>query len=147
MEMTDVLVGQMEWALRNVNNNLDFIPDDKLNWKPAPTAKSVLEIVNHVGGSIYRLTEALGEGEINPQFMNAANRQEAKLLLKNGVEAYIAKVRALTPQDMTRTVKLPMGELPLPIVAGMPVIELINHHGQITYIETLLGDEESHLSM
>jgi hypothetical protein len=147
METTDVLVGQMEWALRNVNNNLDVIPDDKLNWKPAPTAKSVLEIVNHVGGTIYGIAQALGEGEINPQFMPAANREEAKVLLKNGAEAYIAKVRALTPQDMARTLSMPFGELPLPFVAGMPVIELINHHGQITYIETLLGDEESHLSM
>ena len=147
METTDVLVGQMEWALRNVNNNLDFIPDDKLNWKPAPSAKSVLEIVNHVGGTIYSITQALGESEVNPQFMPAANREEAKVLLKNGAEAYIAKVRALTPQDMTRTISMPFGELPLSIVAGMPVVDLINHHGQITYIETLLGDEESHLSM
>lgn len=144
METTDVLVGQMEWAVRNVNNNLDFIPDDKLNWKPAPTAKSVLEIVNHVAGSVHRITGKLGNDE---QFSPATDRESAKALLQKSADIYVAQIRTLTPQDMQRTITMPMGELPLPVVMGMPVIELINHHGQITYIETLLGDEESHLSM
>jgi len=147
MEMTELLIGQMEWAVRNVNNNLDFIADDKLNWKPAPGAKSVLEIVNHVAGTIYGITQALGGQEMNPQFAAATDRESAKSLVRKSADTYIAQLRALTSQDMGRTIMMPFGEMPLPIAAGVPVVELINHHGQITYIETLLGDEESHLSM
>ncbi len=41
------VAAQLDWAHKNINNNLDFMPEDKLNWKPAPEAKSVLEIINH----------------------------------------------------------------------------------------------------
>lgn len=146
METTELLIGQMEWAMRNVNNNLDFIPDDKLNWKPEPTANSVLEIVNHVAGSVGGITQALG-GAANPQIAPATDRESAKKLLQLNAEAYIARLRALTPQDMTRTVALPFGDTPMSLAAMIPVVEMIHHHGQITYIETLLGDNESHITM
>ena len=37
----ELAAGQITWAHKNINNNLDFVPDDKLNWKPAPSSKSV----------------------------------------------------------------------------------------------------------
>lgn len=147
MEMAEVLVGQIEFALRNVKNNIDFIPEGKMNWKPAPKANSVLEVVNHVAGSIYGITELVSGSAMQPAFAPATNREEAKSLLQTGVEKYIVALRAIQPQDLDRPVSLPFGELPLAVAAGIPVVELINHHGQITYIQTLLGDEESHLVM
>ncbi|HVF85744.1 MAG TPA: DinB family protein [Abditibacteriaceae bacterium] len=147
METTELLIGQMEWATRNVNNNLDFIPNDKLNWKPAPEANSVLEVVNHVAYVIHGFPQLLDGGEANAQWTPATNREEAKASLQKGTEAYVAKLRTLTPQDMARTVTLPFGEMPMPVAAMIPVIDLINHHGQITYIQTLLGDTESHITM
>jgi len=51
----------------------------------------------------------------------------------------------LQPADMERIVSTPLGELPVALIAGLPVVELINHHGQITFIQELLGDGESHL--
>ena len=40
--------------------NLDFLPDEKLGWKPAPDAKSALEIVNHLAPYLDSLSAALG---------------------------------------------------------------------------------------
>ena len=147
MEMTEVLTGQMKFAVANVCNNLGFIPNDKLNWKPAPTANSVLEVVNHLAGSVYGVTAKISGDEQGAQFTPATNAQDAKALLQKGADNYIAMLGKLTPQDMSRTVTLPFGEVPLTVAAGVPVVEMINHHGQITYIETLLGDTESHLVM
>ncbi|HTE20118.1 MAG TPA: hypothetical protein VK689_17270, partial [Armatimonadota bacterium] len=48
MHPMEVPAQQMLWASKNAAYNLSFIPEDKLNWKPAPTANSALEIVNHV---------------------------------------------------------------------------------------------------
>jgi hypothetical protein len=48
---------------------------------------------------------------------------------------------------MQEVVSTPLGELPKGFIAGLPVVELINHHGQITYIESLLGDTEDHMVM
>lgn len=147
METTELLIGQMEWAVRNVNNNLDFIPDDKLDWKPAPDANSVLEIVNHLARPIYGIGSMLSEDAPGVQWTPATNREEAKAELQKGAAYFIAKLRALTPQDMQGTVTLPFGEIPLSLAAMIPVVDLIHHHGQIVYIQTLLGDQESHLLM
>ena len=46
-----------------------------------------------------------------------------------------------------KTLKLPFGEFPLSQAVSMPVVDLIHHHGQIAYIQTLLGDTEDHLLM
>src|SRR5438874_12362465 len=32
-----------EWAGPDLAYNLDFVPEDRLNWKPAPESKSALE--------------------------------------------------------------------------------------------------------
>lgn len=144
MNPTDIYIGQLEWARKNVNNNLDFIPDDKLNWKPAPTAKSVMEIVEHMTGTIDMMTTSLDGKERNALAL-PTNREEAKKLISQVVDAHIAKLRSLTPQQLEEKVKLPIGEFPVVLAAGLPVVEIINHHGQLTYIQELLGDTESHL--
>ena len=57
----ELLAGQIDWAHKNINNNLDFIPEDKLNWKPAPESKSVLEIINHATKTVHTFTHAIRE--------------------------------------------------------------------------------------
>lgn len=142
----ELIVKQLDWACQNINNNLDFVPDDKLDWKPAPTANSVLEIINHATGTVHSITSAM-QGAAKTELQPATNRAQAKQLMTQVVQAHQAKVRALTPAELGQSVKLPFGEFPMAFVAGLPVVEMINHHGQITYIQTLLGDPESHMIM
>ncbi len=140
----ELIAGQLDWAHKNINNNLDFVPDDKLNWKPAPEAKSVLEIINHATGTVHTFTHAI-TGSHKHDLPPVTNREQAKALVTQVVEAHQTAIKALTPTDMERIVSLPIGNLPIGLVAGLPVVELINHHGQITYIQEILGDGESHL--
>ena len=140
----ELVAGQLDWAHKNINNNLDFIPDDKLNWKPAPEAKSVLEIINHATTTVHTFTHAI-TGSHKHDLQPATNRVEAKALVSHVVQAHQSAVNALTPPELEQLVSTPVGELPKGFVAGLPVIELVNHHGQITYIQSLLGDSESHL--
>jgi len=140
----ELIAGQLDWAHKNINNNLDFVPDDKLNWKPAPAAKSVLEIINHASNSVHMFTHLL-TGSHQHELQPATNRAEAKALVTAVVQAHLNAANALQPSDLEQIVTTPLGDLPKAFVAGLPVVELINHHGQITYIQTLLGDTESHL--
>lgn len=140
----ELIDSQLDWAHKNINNNLDFLPEDKFDWKPAPTAKSVLEIINHATGTVNMFTSAIA-GTEKSELAPVTNRAEAKALITQVVQAHRKLVNSLTPEECRETVKLPMGEMPKGVAAGLPVVELINHHGQLTYIETLLGDEESHL--
>ena len=138
------VTSQIEWAHKNINNNLDFVPDDKLNWKPAPESKSVLEIINHAGNTVHTFTHAI-TGSHKHELPAATDRDGAKALVTQVVQAHQSALSALTPPQLEQMVETPVGQLPTAIAAGLPVVELVNHHGQITYIQTLLGDSESHL--
>jgi uncharacterized damage-inducible protein DinB len=140
----ELIAGQIEWAQKNINNNLDFIPDDKLNWKPAPESKSILEIINHATNTVHIFTHAI-TGGAKPELEKATDREGAKALITQVVQAHQNAVGALTPPELEQMVSTPVGEFPKGFVASLPVVELINHHGQITYIQSLLGDSESHL--
>ncbi len=135
---------QLDWAHKNINNNLDFVPDDKLSWKPAPEAKSVLEIINHAAGTVHMFTHAI-TGSHQHELPPVTDREQAKALVTQVVTAHQNAIKEIPPSDMERVLSLPIGDLPVAVVAGLPVVELVNHHGQITYIQELLGDSESHL--
>ena len=145
MSTLETLAGQVEWAGRNLAYNLNFIPDDKINWKPAPTADSALEIVNHVAQPLTGMLSMLNGGEFKPDFTPATNREEAKELVTRSSQAYAEKLRSLTPQDIEGTVQMPFGgEWPKARAVSIPVIDLLHHHGQIAYIQAMLGDTVSH---
>jgi len=140
----ELISNQIGWAHKNINNNLKFVPEDKLNWKPAPEAKSILEIINHATDTVAIFT-ASTTGKPKTEIQPATNRQEATALVTQVVQAHQSALSSLTPSELDQQVTTPVGEMPRAIAAGLPVIELLNHHGQITYIQTLLGDSESHL--
>jgi uncharacterized damage-inducible protein DinB len=145
MERFETLAEAVDWAGRNTAYNLEFIPDDRLDWKPAPTAMSALEIVNHMVFAMTAMLPALSGGDWSePAFTRATNRAEAQELLRSAAAAYSAALRALLPGDLSRTVHHRMGPVPLSLGAAMPAIDVVHHHGQITYIQTLLGDTETH---
>lgn len=144
MTPMEALAEQISWAGRNIAHNLDFIAADKLDWKPAPTASSALEIINHAAFWIRSALSVLEGGEGKAEFAPATNRDEAKQLISSSAESYAAKLRELKPQDLEGTAKHPFDGIPLAHMMGMPVVDLIHHHGQIAYIQALQGDTESH---
>ena len=148
MNPMEGMARQMTWVARNTAHNLGFIPKDKLNWKPAPTAKSALEMIGHTAGFIQAMTPVLTGGQfVPPQFKTPASLEEAQNLITSCTEPYAAALQRLTEADLGRTIQLPFGTFPLPQAVSMPVVDLIHHHGQIAYIQTLLGDTEDHFLM
>ena len=141
---SELIASQLDWAHSNINNNLNFIPADKLNWKPAPEAKSVIEIINHATGTVNMFT-ALLHGTSKSELSPVTDLETAKAQITKVIQAHKSAVAALPPSEGEQMVSTPLGDLPKGLIAALPVVELINHHGQITYIQTLLGDPESHL--
>ena len=145
MNALEVMAGQVQWAGSNIAYNLDFIPEDKLDWKPAPQAESALGIINHAVQPLFGMLSMLEGGEFKAEFEPATNRDEAKALIKRASAAYAAKMGSLQPQDVEGTVSMPFGgEWPKMRAVSLPLIDLIHHHGQIAYIQSLLGDTVSH---
>ena len=148
MNPMEGMARQMNWVAQNTAYNLGYIPQEKLSWKPAPAAKSALEVIGHVAGFIEAMTPVLSGGEFRPpQVEMPESLEEAQDLITSCTEEYVAVLQRLTPADLGRTVQLPFGSFPLAQAAGMPFVDLTHHHGQIAYIQTLLGDTEDHLLM
>ncbi len=145
MSPLQTLARQMDWAAANIALNLDFIPDDKLRWKPAPTAPSSLEMVDHLLAVLGRMTPLVGgyladEHTLQP----VENRDDAKALLIEAAAGYSAMLRALKPSQLDEIVETKMGQMPRRALAIMPVNDMIHHHGQIAYIQLMLGDTATH---
>ena len=145
MNPMEGMAQQMVWAGGNTAYNLGFIAQDKLNWKPAPTANSALEIINHELPFIRGMVPVLSGKEFAPPHTAPVTTlKDAQEQIRSAAQEYAAALRRLTPADLERTVHLPFGSFPLAQAASMPLVDLIHHHGQIAYIQTMLGDTESH---
>lgn len=121
--------------------NLDFIPDDKLSWKPAPDAKSVLEIINHLAEFLNSISSRLESQDA--EFVPAANRSQAKQVLARSAERFASAVHGATAQALGAKFR---DDMPLTLgwMATAATLDTIHHAGQIAYIQTLLGDTEIH---
>jgi uncharacterized damage-inducible protein DinB len=144
----EALAYQAEWAGKDTAHNLDFIPADKLEWKPAPTAKSVLQIANEMVYFAKGMLPVLSGGSFTrPEVTPATTAAEAKERLLATSSEYAQALRAVKPEDLGRQVDLGFGTVSLAQAAGMPVMEFVHHRGQIVYIQTLLGDTQDHFDM
>ena len=134
------------WASKNAAYNLDFVPDDKLDWKPAPTANSALEVANHIIKSFHWVTGLVnGKESTSP---TAATKEEAQKMLREGGEAFAKLLTGLKEDELKRMIELPWGaKMPLEEVVGLGAIDAIHHRAQICYIQTLLGDTQDHFEM
>jgi DinB superfamily len=148
MSPMEVLAYQAEWATKDTAHNLDFIPADRLAWKPAPTAKSALEVANEMGRFARAMIPLLEGGSFGiPNIPPATTLAAAKELLLSTGRDYAQALRAVKTEDLSRPVDLGFGTFPLAQAAGMAVIEFVHHRGQIVYIQTLLGDTQDHFDM
>jgi len=146
MHPLEGLVGLANFGTHNMAYNLKFIPADKLDWKPAPTAKSAYEIVSHIHGVLTCMKPVLeGQPWAAPQFQTPTSLEEAQSMLTAAGDAYAAALTKIPPEQLGKTVTV-WGSYTVPLgrAAGMPVVDIIHHHGQIAYLQTLLGDEEMH---
>ena len=149
MHPLEGLIGLANFATTNSAYNLKFIPEDKLGWKPAPTAKSAYEIIAHITGVLDCMKPVLeGQPWTPPQFTTPTSLGEAQAMLTRAGEAYAAALGRVPPEELGKMVTV-WGNYTVPLgrAAGMPVVDLIHHHGQIAYLQTLLGDTEDHFNM
>ena len=144
MAPLETLAQQVEWTGSNFAYNLGFIPDDKLDWKPAPTALSALEIVNHTTEALAKMSSVLRGGKYEAEVVVARTREEAQNQIRACAALFAQTLRELHAENFNETVELPWGEFPKIAAASMDVVEIAHHHGQIAYIQTLLGDTQSH---
>jgi uncharacterized damage-inducible protein DinB len=142
---TEKLVEQTLWAGKNMVYNLDFIPDDKLDWKPEKTANSALELVNHMTRSFDWAKSTVSGKESKSKTVKT--KAEAKKVLLKATEDFAEFLKSLSEKDLAKSFSLPWGEATAEFILSLAVIDIIHHRGQLLYIQTLLGDTEDHYQM
>ena len=78
---------------------------------------------------------------------NPKTVDEAKSMLLESAAKYAQALRKLPLEELGRQIELPFGTFSLAFLASMAATDLVHHHGQIAYIQTILGDTESHFDM
>ena len=146
MEDLKAVARLARWGAEDTAHQLDFIPDDKLDWKPVEGFKSALDIVAEVV-FVTRYGMPIFEGKEMQEIPmeKPADREQAKRMLRETFEAYAAALEN-AGQELEKTVMTPGGPMAGTRAALYSTIELLHHHGQIAMLQALLGDNENHMS-
>lgn len=136
-------VEMVRWAARDFVFNLEAIPEDKLDWKPSPEAKSALALAGEVATVASSTIPVLQGGGWTPVPLSVpANLADARELVLKNVEEFAIAMEATDPATLQRTLELPFGKFQAARFVLFPLIDLIHHRGQLAYIQSLLGDAE-----
>ncbi len=147
-------VAGMEWVLRA----LAYVPDDKLDWAPVPTAKSALRIAAHcavAAGSFAKMISdrAIPVGDeidVHVSSTNAAElalgtREEVESLYRQNTDAVLVALDTVTPDLYEKSLDSSLGwSMPMSFLMRLPGIHGYVHTGQIDYLQTCWDDQVVH---
>jgi uncharacterized damage-inducible protein DinB len=149
-EMEMLAEAQALWQqFEHVNNEIfkwaDGLSDDQLNWKPSgQDTNSIGILMNHILGiEIFQVAERVGGQSVNrdraSEFANRATR--AGLVQRRAeVEKLVRETfDKLTAADLSRTIRTPNGEVPVPNFLLGAVSHVSDHMGQVILTRKLLN--------
>ncbi|MBI1730179.1 DUF1572 family protein [Candidatus Acetothermia bacterium] len=152
MKEIQTLSTAVEGAVSDVVKGYEFVTAKKQSWKPEESAKSAQEIANHVsywnlvferaisGGSL----PTASESEWIESNRDAKTKEGSKMLLEKTSQAFTKAVKGLSSEQLSKSISLPWGSSStLQAVLGN-YNHISYHSGQLNYLQTLLGDTESH---
>lgn len=147
MEDLKAVAWMVRYGARGMAYNLEFIPEERRDWQPDPAAKSPLEIAAEAVRAL-GMYRAIFDGPDYPRpwppYTPPASLAEARTLLLAGAEDYAAALEAAGP-ELDRPQAMPFGGTFRAYRAVCyPLLDLMHHHGQICYLQCLLGDRETH---
>jgi hypothetical protein len=142
----------MEYFLRNFS----FVPDDKLNWTPTPTAKSAIRIAAHTALYAGRFARMINDRKLpgsdnlaewlaqrNAEEEAISSRAEVETIFRKGTDEVIAALDSLTPEAIDATLESGLGwSMPMARLMNLPGWHATLHAGQIDYLQTCWGDQE-----
>ena len=145
----------VRWGVESMAFNLGQLPADKLNWKPNPECKSALEVTGEVVGVMRMMVGLMTTGSFErPPGAEAAGPiryplptglEDAQRQLVETGSAFAAALEKAGP-ELERPVETPFGTMLGSRVVLWGMIDLVHHHGQISYLQSLLGDKEMHFN-
>lgn len=138
----------VRWAAGSMAFNLAHLPEDKLDWKPNEGSKSALDVVGEVVFVMKSSLPVFEGGTLDFDLPRAkpGNLAEAQQWLSETSTQFAALLDAAGP-ELEKAIDTPFGQLWASSAVTFGLVDLLHHHGQITYLQSLLGDSENHMDM
>lgn len=145
-----------QFAVQQFLKTFSFVPDDKLNWAPAPTAKTALRVAAHVGLGLGAFTmmlrgEQMPKGtpeELTARFEAAESqitaREQAVALIEANLATVLAALDEMTPERLESVVETPFGSMCMRQIIFVPAMHSASHAAQIDYLQSIWGDTAFH---
>ncbi|MBS1725647.1 MAG: DinB family protein [Armatimonadetes bacterium] len=135
-----------------------FVPDDKLNWTPTPTAKSALRVAAHTAlylgifAKMMRDRKLPGSenldgwlNERNAAEMAVTRREDIETIFRSGLEEVYAALDGLTQEDIESELDSGLGwSMPMSFLMKLPGWHTTLHIGQLDYLQTCWDDQVVH---
>jgi uncharacterized damage-inducible protein DinB len=142
----------MEIFLRNFSH----VPDDKLTWKPAPTAKSALRIAAHTALYAGRFARMIQDRKLpvvgnldewlaqrNAEEEAITSREEIGRVFQQGTEQVLVALDTLTPEEINSSLDSGQGwSMSMQFLMGLAGWHATVHTGQIDYLQTCWDDQQ-----
>jgi hypothetical protein len=135
-----------------------FIPDDKLDWTPSPSAKSALRIAAHTAVTAGNFAKMIRDrklpmGEEIPVLVEqtetaekmVTSRAEVEALFRKNTDEVLAALDTLDPDAIRMILDSSLGwTMPMTFLMGLPGMHAMCHAGQIDFLQTCWGDQVVH---
>jgi uncharacterized damage-inducible protein DinB len=158
MTVQELAIRSTEDAVESFFRNAHAVPADRVTWKPAEAARSVLEIAQEVAQTATWFTRTLETGAFEmppPEIMQQALEQrkswttidDCERVCRENNERLFEAIRKFPAERLDETVDLPFGGGMTKTLADMMMMHYWNtvyHYGQVAYVQTLYGDCEMH---
>jgi hypothetical protein len=156
MSIQESLIELTEYMLENLFRNARAMPEDKLEWKPMDNGRTVLDQLQECAqvSNIFKdvletrkppnITEeiALKNVEVRSQWKTI---DDCETHAKENSEKLFEAMRAVPDDEVATSIEFAPGyEVPIVKVMSWHYQNLTYHLGQISYIQTLYGDIETH---
>ncbi|MBX3117594.1 MAG: DinB family protein [Fimbriimonadaceae bacterium] len=160
--MSDVIDRTKEEFLRakaGIERALATTPDDRINWSPAPTARTPIQLVAHAAWAVQSMhgmlqgqtfavpTTAQADREFREWEKPFSTREEVLKLLEENSLAFLNWLENVGEWELDSTITFPfgMGEAPMHTVLPFMAGHIDWHTAQIAYIQTVYGDQDWHM--
>lgn len=142
----------MEMFLRNFS----YVPDDKLEWTPAPTAKSAIRIAAHTALYAGRFAKMIRDRRLpvpenlaewlaqrDAEEIAVTSRVEMERIFREGTAEVLAALDSLSADEVEMTLDSGQGwTMPMTQLMVLPGWHATLHTGQIDYLQTCWDDQQ-----
>jgi len=147
MNTQETIIKLIEEGLPMLLNGVKAMPEEKLTWKPAETARTAMEVAAEAVSMLSAcagMLENRGMSKHGDDESRPTTVAELEAAAKEGAAKLYAVIRAFPEADFEKTLDLPWGKMSFFQIMSYPYWNIMWHAGQINYIQTLYGDTEMH---